>query len=170
MLKVALAIDGLNILKGAALLKKRLDWAALSRLASDNGKREVLFRRFYIGPPSEGFPAAQHAALRQEIESLRVGYAWIRCESPGMRAGKPKSTVDVTIVMDMMTWATSGRIDVINLVSGDGDYIRVVRRVREMGVKVCLLGVTVNTSEDLLREIDAGDFYDLEALGVLRPR
>lgn len=167
-MKVALAVDGLNLLKGALLLQKRPDLAMLLRLVSDNGKREVLFKHFYIGPPSESFPAAQHTALKQEIE--RMGYAWVRCESPGTRPGKAKSTVDVTIVMDMMTWAASGRVDVINLVSGDGDYTRVVHRVREMGVKVCLLGVTGNTSEALLHEIGASDFYDLDKIGVLRPR
>lgn len=170
MIKVALAIDGLNILKAAAQLNKRVDLAMLLHALSDNGKRDILFKNFYIGPPGSGnLPAGQYDAVQREVEEM--GYTWICCELPGSRPDRVKSTVDVTIVMDVMTWASSGRIDIICLASGDGHFAHAVHRAREMGVKVCVMGIIScgHMSNDLMREIRAGEFLDLEEMGMLRP-
>lgn len=165
MTRVAIVIDGLNITRAATRLNKRVDYALLARVLSDNGRREILFKNFYVGPMRNG----GCDQLKREIEEL--GYAWICCESLSSRPDRLKSTVDLSVAMDMLTWAFTSRIDIVFLAAGDGDYCKVVHRVREMGIRVYLLGIggDSHVADVLLREISMCDFLDLGKLGVLRP-
>ena len=72
--------------------------------------------------------------------------------------------MDMELAIDMMRIASS--VDHIVLLSGDGDFRRLVQVVQQQGVRVSLIS-TLKTSppmvsDDLRRQVD--EFYDLDDL------
>lgn len=172
----------------AAQVGKWVDFVALLMAVSKQSKYEFKFKRFYVGPPAdtvlidknvlvnycapqqkEPSPAEWYNALQREIEAM--GYHWVCCEPPGSRQGQVKTNVDIVIATDLVTWAKSPRYD-IYLAGGDGDYLIAVQRVRQLGARLCLLGIMAarHVSRALLNEVPPADCFDMEAMeNVLCP-
>ncbi len=65
MLRVALLVDGWNLLKTADRIKRRVNFGELPRaVVGPNESRDIVFQRFYIGPIS-GRNAPQRVVLPQ---------------------------------------------------------------------------------------------------------
>ena len=85
MQRVAILVDGWNLLKAAGRLKRRVNLAELAHAALAHcPHRYIAFQRFYIGPNS-GFGTAQrverlveevrsHAKLEQQLRGPETGY------------------------------------------------------------------------------------------------
>jgi uncharacterized LabA/DUF88 family protein len=123
MQRVAILVDGWNLLKAADRLKRRVNLAELAHAALAHGPdRYIAFQRFYIGPNS-GFGTTQRVErLADQVRSL--GYEWVQCSTEG---AYPKTVVDAHIIMDILTWSYCHSVDVIALYSGDGDYAEAAR-------------------------------------------
>lgn len=75
--------------------------------------------------------------------------------------GSRKGDWDVGIAMDAVK--LSSRLDVVVLVSGDGDYLPLVHYLQHVGVLVEVLAFRSSSSGKLIEEAD--DFTDLSAEG-----
>jgi uncharacterized LabA/DUF88 family protein len=71
--------------------------------------------------------------------------------------GTMKGNFDVEMAMDILTMAD--RLDVVCLISGDGDFARLVEMVEARGVRVEVAAFSASTSGDLRAVCD--DFIDL---------
>ncbi|MDB5080076.1 MAG: hypothetical protein JWP00_2000 [Chloroflexi bacterium] len=66
--------------------------------------------------------------------------------------GRIKANLDIEIAVDMMLLAQN--LDVAVLVSGDGDFARLVRAVQDKGVRFELVSFGISTSNELINLVD----------------
>lgn len=77
------------------------------------------------------------------------------------RAKSHKSRqVDIQITLDMMRFAQNPSIDLLYLVSGDGDYLPVIQEVMRLGNEVYVAALSSGLSPELRYSVD--EFYDLD--------
>jgi uncharacterized LabA/DUF88 family protein len=79
--------------------------------------------------------------------------------------GKKKADWDVGIAMDAVSLAD--KVDVVCIVSGDGDYVPLVQYLKSRGVKVEIMAFESCTSGDLKRVAD--EFYPIKEDMLLDP-
>jgi len=81
MQRVAILVDGWNLLKAADRLKRRVNFAELARAAlASHSDRYIVFQRLYIGP-NNGFGTTQRVERLAEVHNL--GYEWVQCSTEG---------------------------------------------------------------------------------------
>ena len=76
-----------------------------------------------------------------KIEEIEVKLKEIGIEAPRVfkkQKGRSTKRVDITIATDMLTHAHRGNYDLAILVSGDEDYVPLVRAVKDEGCRVVL--------------------------------
>ncbi|MEI6046336.1 MAG: NYN domain-containing protein [Chloroflexota bacterium] len=66
--------------------------------------------------------------------------------------GRIKANLDIEIAVDMMLIAQN--LDVVVLVSGDGDFARLVRAIQDKGVRFELISFGISTSNELINLVD----------------
>ena len=164
MLRVALLVDGWNILKSADRIKRRVNFGQLPHVvAGANKNRQIVFQRFYIGPIIGRNAAQLVGRIADEVRAF--GYEWIQCATEG---AYPKTTVDMYLAMDILTWAYCHSVDVIALCSGDGGYAEAMRRAKVLGLRVEVYAIKSGNHLSATLERNAHSIHDLEASGVLQ--
>ena len=68
--------------------------------------------------------------------------------------------VDLNITLDMLVAAYTHPIDTVILITGDGDFVPVVREVMHRGLKVQCLGLSSGLSPELQRTPDYYQVFD----------
>ncbi len=66
--------------------------------------------------------------------------------------GRIKANLDIEIAVDMLL--LSQNLDVVVLVSGDGDFARLVTAVQDKGVRFELISFGISTSNELINLVD----------------
>jgi uncharacterized LabA/DUF88 family protein len=113
-----------------------------------------LVRAFAYVIRSEGrdetkfFDALTDLGIEMRVKDLQVFYT-----------GEKKADWDVGIAIDIVRMTE--KLDAIVLVSGDGDFLEVLRYVKSRGVRAEVMAFRKTTSSQLMEEVDA--FYDLGA-------
>ncbi len=165
MLRTAVLADGWNLLKAAHRLDQHVNLSQLPRvIAGCQADRHIVFQRFYVGPSSGR--NAQQEVDRLAQEARMAGFEWVVCATEGAYA---KTTVDLAITADLLTWAYCHSADVIALLSGDGGYAEAVHRAKAVGLRVEVYAIRSSHHLSTALERSANAVYDLEALGVLQP-
>jgi uncharacterized LabA/DUF88 family protein len=95
---------------------------------------------------SKFFDALIELGIETRVKDLQIFYS-----------GEKKADWDVGIAMDIVR--LSEKIDVVVLVSGDGDFLEVFRYCKSRGIRAELMAFKKTTSAKLLDEAD--DFIDL---------
>ena len=159
--RLAVFIDGANLYAAAKALRLDIDYKRLLKLLAAKGR---LIRALY------------YTALVEDQESspLRPLVDWLDYNGFSM-VTKPakeytgqdgqrriKGNMDIELAVDMLELAP--RVDHIILMSGDGDFRRLVEAVQHMGVRVSVIS-SIKTqppliSDDLRRQAD--NFIELE--------
>jgi hypothetical protein len=164
MLRVALLVDGWNILKAANRVMRRVNFGQLPHVVAGVTKsRQIVFQRFYAGPITGRNAPQRVARIADEVKAF--GYEWIQCITEG---AYPKTTVDTYLAMDILTWAYCHSVDVIALCSGDGGYAEAMRRAKALGLRVEVYAIKSGNHLSATLERNAHSIHDLEALGVLQ--
>ncbi|OGY22479.1 MAG: hypothetical protein A2113_01750, partial [Candidatus Woykebacteria bacterium GWA1_44_8] len=94
------------------------------------------------------FDALEKAGFEVKVKDIQV--------FPG---GVKKADWDVGVVIDMIRLST--KLDVMVLVSGDGDYVPAVEFLRNQGHRIEVMGFRQSTSNKLAGEAD--EFIDMDA-------
>ena len=71
--------------------------------------------------------------------------------------GTKKADMDVDITIDAVCLADE--VDVICILSGDGDYVPLIHYLKDKGVRTEVMGFERNTSSHLKRTVD--EFYPI---------
>jgi uncharacterized LabA/DUF88 family protein len=103
---------------------------------------------------------------RKFIDFLRAnGYKVICKDIHKYEGGRIKANLDIEMAVDIML--LSENLDVVVLVSGDGDFVRLIEAVQMKGVRCEVIGFGISTSNEL---IDIADqFTEIGALpGIFR--
>ena len=100
------------------------------------------------GDESKFFDALTDLGIETRVKDLQVFYS-----------GEKKADWDVGIAIDIVRMTE--KLDAIVLVSGDGDFLEVLRYVKSRGVRAEVMAFRKTTSSKLMEEVDT--FYDLGA-------
>lgn len=103
---------------------------------------------------------------RKFIDFLRANGYKVTCKDiHKYEGGRIKANLDIEIAVDIML--LSENLDVVVLVSGDGDFVRLVDAIQMKGVRCEVIGFGISTSNEL---IDVADqFMEIGSLaGIFR--
>ncbi len=148
--KAALFIDMSNLFYAAKKMNIRIDYRRLRDRLSEG---KILLRAFaYAGiDPQESEPPAHLTWMK------RNGYKVVTKPVRRYEDGTVKANLDIELAIDMLTIAD--HVDCIILVSGDGDFVRLVEAVQFKGVRVEVVGLAEMTATALIEAADR--FIDL---------
>ena len=103
---------------------------------------------------------------RKFIDFLRAnGYKVICKDIHKYEGGRIKANLDIEMAVDIML--LSENLDVVVLVSGDGDFVRLVEAIQLKGVRCEIISFGISTSNELIEAAD--QFTEISTLqGIFR--
>ncbi|UCF69608.1 MAG: NYN domain-containing protein [Acidobacteriota bacterium] len=154
--RVGVFVDVQNMFYGARGKQGRLDFAALLAAAT-SGRRLVRAVAYLVEAPEIDQRAFIHLLQMKAYEVKRKPLR--------IRADKTmKGNWDLEMALDALT--TAEHVDVVVLVTGDGDFLPLVRQLKLRGKRVEIYGFPRSTAPDLRQAADR--FYGITRR-LLRP-
>ncbi len=155
-LNVAVFVDMQNIYYGAkTTLKKKVDFQRLLSLGVRGRKlyRAIAYLVDLDRVNQDSFIyVLRNLGYEVKLKEPKKFYNWDRVEY--------KADWDMGIAIDAITLAENGKIDVIVLMSGDGDFVHLINFLKAKGIKVEVVAFKNITAKELICAAD--DFIDLE--------
>ncbi|RMH69749.1 MAG: NYN domain-containing protein [Gemmatimonadetes bacterium] len=144
--RVAVFVDVQNMFYGAKKqFNARLDYAKL--LDAAVGKRRLIQATAYVVQTPEIDQSAFVSMLQHRNYTVKTKDLRLRAD------GSAKGDWDMGMALDMLRMAERG-VDVISLVSGDGDFVDLVNLIKTKGPKVEVFAFTQNIAVDLREAAD----------------
>jgi uncharacterized LabA/DUF88 family protein len=137
--RAGLFVDVQNVFYGARQQNARLDFEALLQAVSTG--RRMLRTVAYIVETKEIDQSAFIALLQQRGYEVRRKPLMVRAD------GSSKGDWDMEIALDVLDICEA--LDVLVLVTGDGDFTSLVNRVKQRGVEVEVYSFPRNTAKSL---------------------
>jgi uncharacterized LabA/DUF88 family protein len=156
--RVGVFIDVQNVYYGARKLKGKLDFDALMESAVVS--RRLIQCTAYVVESKEIDQSGFIARLQQKAIEVRRKSLRVRAD------GSSKGDWDMELALDILDAAAS--LDVVVLVSGDGDFTSLVKRVKRIGPRVEVIAFPRNTAKSLLEAADR--FQPLDRKFMIRSR
>ena len=154
--RVGVFIDVQNMYYSARQLKGKLDFDALLQACVLD--RRLIQASAYVVESKEIDQSGFIAMLQQRAIEVRRKTLKVRAD------GSMKGDWDMEMALDILDMAP--KLDVVVLVSGDGDFTSLVRRVKTMGPKVEVVAFPRNTAKSLLEAADR--FHALDRRAMIR--
>lgn len=142
--RVGVFIDVQNVYYGARKLKGKLDFDALMESAIID--RRLIQCTAYVVESKEIDQSGFIARLQQKAIEVRRKSLRVRSD------GSTKGDWDMELALDILDAAAN--LDVVVLVSGDGDFTSLVKRVKRIGPRVEVISFPRNTAKSLLEAAD----------------
>lgn len=141
--KVGIFLDVPNLIYAAEQMGVRINFGKLLDYLTEG--RQLVRATAYA--PITDDPATRFEAQRFVAPVIGLGYkivskAWKRFADGGMKAN-----FDIELAVDILTM--SDRLDIVVLLSGDGDFRRVVELVESKGVRVEVVAFAQSTAMEL---------------------
>ena len=146
MMRCAVFIDGNNVFHSSRMLGLEVDYAKLLEVLID--KDDMLIRAFFHTGVNEALEK-QKGFLRW---MKRNGFMVVERKVEIDRDGKKRANLDVEITTDML--ALADRLDMVILVSHDGDFVYPLKALAQRGVRIVVAGFRSIMNGELM---DAAD-------------
>jgi uncharacterized LabA/DUF88 family protein len=154
--RVGVFVDVANVELAADKLSRRLDWTkVLKKLTKDR----QLIRAVAYSPV--------HEDINVSLESQRFtepfvdrGYRLVTKPLKKFSDGTVKANVDIEMTVEILEMLD--RLDIVCLVSGDGDFEPLVKTIQSKGIRVEVVSIGAATAMALKRACDK--FIDLGAI------
>jgi uncharacterized LabA/DUF88 family protein len=156
--RVGVFIDVQNMYYGARQLKGKIDFDSLLQAAV--GDRRLIQATAYVVESKEIDQSGFIALLQQRAIEVRRKTLQVRAD------GSMKGDWDMELALEILEAAP--RLDVVVLVSGDGDFTSLVKRVKKMGPRVEVIGFPRNTAKSLVQASDR--FQPLDRKFMIYPK
>lgn len=143
-LRVGIFVDVQNIFYAAKSFNARLDFEKLLELSV--GKRRLIRAIAYVVQSPDVDQSNFISMLQQK--SYEVKRKDLRQRSDG----SAKGDWDMGMAIDIMRFVN--KLDVVVLVSGDGDFVPLIELVKTLGPRVEVISFTYNTARDLINSAD----------------
>ena len=143
-LRVGIFVDVQNIFYAAKPFNARLDFEKLLKLSV--GKRRLIRAIAYVVQSPDVDQSNFISMLQQK--SYEVKRKDLRQRSDG----SAKGDWDMGMAIDIMRFVS--KLDIVVLVSGDGDFVPLVDLVKTLGPRVEVISFTYNTARDLVNSAD----------------
>ena len=158
--RVGVFIDVQNVYYGARKLKGLLDFDAL--MESALAGRRLIQSTAYVVESKEIDQSWFIARLQQKAIEVRRKTLRVRAD------GSTKGDWDMELALDILDAAPN--LDVVVLVSGDGDFTSLVKRVKRIGPRIEVIAFPRNTAKSLLEAADRFQPLDRKFMIYKRPK
>jgi len=151
--RVGLFVDVQNMYYSAKnLYNKKVNFGEIMKIAAQS--RALIRATAYVikadvDPEANFFEALHHQGYDVKAKDLQIFFG-----------GAKKGDWDVGIAMDVMR--SAGKLDVVVLVSGDGDFRDLVEHVKSLGCRAEVIAFRKTASARLIEEAD--NFIDLDTI------
>ena len=142
--RVGIFVDVQNIFYAAKQFNARLDFEKILRSATE--KRRLIRAIAYVVQSPEVDQSGFITMLQQKSYEVKRKNLRLRSD------GSAKGDWDMGMAIDIMDLAE--KLDVVVLVSGDGDFVSLVNLVKTIGPKVEVYSFLHNTARDLSQAAD----------------
>lgn len=154
--KVAVFVDVPNLIYAAEQMSVRIDFAKLLDFLTEG--RQLVRATAYA--PITDDPQTRFEAQRFVAPVINRGYKIVTKPWKRFADGSMKANFDIELAVDILTM--SDRLDVVVLLSGDGDFRRVCELVESKGVRVEVVAFAQSSAKELR---DVADHYiDLNSI------
>ena len=143
-LRVGLFVDVQNIFYAAKQFNARLDFEKLLKVAV--GNRRLIRAIAYVVQSPEVDQSGFISMLGQKGYEIRQKDLRLRSD------GSAKGDWDMGMAIDIMELVE--KLDVIVLVTGDGDFVSLVNLIKTIGPRVEVISFLHNTARDLIQSVD----------------
>ena len=152
--RVGIFVDAANVELASDRLRARFDWAKILDMLT---RDRQLIRAIAYSPVHDD-PGVSIETQRFVEPFLGKGYKVVTKPLKRFQDGTIKANVDIELALDIMEMLD--RLDVVCLVSGDGDFQRLVEVVQSKGVRVEVVAVGNSAAGNLRNAADY--FIDLQ--------
>jgi len=152
--RVGIFVDAANVELAADRVKKKIDWNKVVALLT---KDRRLIRAVSYSPTHDD-PGVSMETQRFVEPFLDSGFKIVTKPLKRFADGTIKANVDIELALDIMLMCD--RLDVVCLVSGDGDFQHLVEVVQSRGVRVEVVGYGASVAGALRRAADS--YIDIE--------
>lgn len=153
--RVGVFVDAANIELAADRQRVQLDWGKILQLLT----RDRQLVRAMAYSPVHDDPGVSIETQRFVEPFLDNGYKVVTKPLKRFQDGSIKANVDIELALDVVSMLD--RLDVVCLVSGDGDFERLVELAQSKGVRVEVVGMGSSVASNLRKAADS--FIDLQA-------
>ena len=158
-LNVAVFVDMQNIYYGAKnTLRKKVDFRRLLEIGVRGRKlyRAIAYLINLDRVNQDSFIyVLRSIGYEVKLKEPKKFYNWDRVEY--------KADWDMGIAIDAIAMAENGKIDIVVLMSGDGDFVDLVNFLKAKGIKVEVISFRTITAKELIQA--ANEYIDLEEMG-----
>ncbi len=154
--RVGIFVDAANIELAMDRLRSRINWKKLLDYITE-GRQLV---RAIAYSPVHDDPGVSLETQRFAEPFLDKGFRIVTKPLKRFADGSIKANVDIEMALDIIEMLD--RLDVVVLVSGDGDFQRLVEVVQSRGVRVEVVSVGTSTASQLRNASDK--FVDIQGI------
>ena len=154
--RVGVFVDSANVELAIDRLRTRVSWKKVLDLLTEN---RTLVRAIAYSPVHDD-PGVSIETQRFAEPFLGKGYKVVTKPLKRFADGTIKANVDIEMACDIIEMLD--RLDVVCLVSGDGDFQRLVEVIQAKGVRVEVVAVGTSTASSLRNAAD--QFTDLQGI------
>lgn len=152
--RVGVFVDAANVELASDRLRARFDWRKILEMLT----RDRQLVRAIAYSPVHDDPGVSIETQRFVEPFLDKGYKVVTKPLKRFQDGTIKANVDIEMALDVMEMLD--RLDVVCLISGDGDFQRLVEVVQGKGVRVEVVAVGNSTAGNLRKAAD--HYIDLQ--------
>ena len=157
MERIIIFIDNSNIFQGFRKFNIKADYEKLKEILTKGRKLQDIF--LYEGVV---YPMSPEKKKWYEDLKAHSGYV-IKASFDKIAANDAiEKKIDIQIAIDMVSLAYENSYDTAVLVSGDGDFVPVVKKIRELGKNVELWAFHYSLANALREEIEPGNINYLD--------
>ncbi|MHA1986127.1 MAG: LabA-like NYN domain-containing protein [Promethearchaeota archaeon] len=157
MERVIVFIDNSNIFKGFRKYDIKVDYEKLKNVITrDRELRNIFLYEGVVYPISP-----EKKKWYRELSS-RSGYVIKASFDKIVSGGAIEKKVDIKIAIDMISLAYENAYDTVVLVSGDGDFVPVASKVKELDKKVEVWAFKYSLAKTLREEIGKENVYYID--------
>ena len=153
--RVGIFVDAANVELASDRMRARIDWAKVLKLLT---KDRQLVRAIAYCPVYDD-PNVSIETQRFVEPFLDKGYKVVTKPLKRFQDGTIKANLDIELALDIITMLD--RLDIVCLVSGDGDFQRLVEVLQSRGVRVEVVAAGPSTAANLRHAAD--EFIDVQA-------
>jgi uncharacterized LabA/DUF88 family protein len=151
--RLGVFVDVANVELEARKMEQDLDWGNVLRFLGE-GRRLVSAVAYAPVTDDKGVSIEANPFVHPFLDK---GFRIVSKEIKRLPGGDIKANFDVELAIDVLSMAD--RLDVVVLITGDGDFTYLVERLQARGVRVEVTAFPRNTSRNL--RLAADEFYDI---------
>ena len=157
MERIVIFVDNSNIFKGFQKYNVQVDYEKLKNYITGNRKLEAIY--LYEGVV---YPISSAKANWYKELGNRSGYIIKATFDKIVSKGAIEKKVDINMAIDIVSLGYENIYDTAVLVSGDGDFVPVVKKVKEMGKEMEVWAFKYSLANALIEETGVDNIHYID--------